>query len=199
MQEIQCPGCARLYRFSSNVDVTVETERRADNNYRLHIVGAADAAWSTVDVYVEDVELAQSYSERSGPFFVLGGGDDEGPVDPSVRGERLTMIHECVPEAAIRQLEALLECPHCHETFSYEDGGEGGLPTEEPLRVEWETLYDERLRAWSVGMWIMPDEAAIPRYPFRTCVHECEPVWPNEVTRWHEPPDDVGGDPTHEA
>ena len=177
--EVECPGCARPFRVGSNAEITVEYERRADDNYALHAICLSDAPRSSVHVYVEDVELGQSQTEYFSQAIRLGLGVSS-IEDPSALGERLTVIHECIHVHELRLLEALVECARCHATFSYEYSGEG-LVTEEPLQVEWEQLYDGRLRAWSVGTQILPEEAPVPRHPIRLCVHECEPEWPDDI------------------
>jgi hypothetical protein len=104
-------------------------------------------------VRIEDVELGQSYTEYRGPVLALGPGESS-VEDPSVLGERISLIHPCLDENGIRLLEALVECPKCGTAFSSEYQGEG-LVTEAHLRVDWETLYDGRLRAWIVGTQIV--------------------------------------------
>jgi hypothetical protein len=175
MIEIECPGCGRLFRVESNVEIAIDFDRRADNNYAVYAIAKSDAPLSTVWTRIEDVEIAQDRTEYSGPLVAIGLGESR-IEDPGVLGERISLIHPCIDETAIRLLEALMECPKCSTAFSTEYTGEG-LVTEAPLEVEWESLYDGRMRAWSVGIQILPYDAPMPRLPLRMCVHECEPDW----------------------
>jgi hypothetical protein len=192
--EVECRGCGRVYRVASSVDITVEFDRRADDNYALYALAATDARLSNIHTRIEDVELAHSYTEYWGPTHSFEPGASETIEEPSALGTRISLIHQCVDETAIRMLESLMECPKCGTVFSSESSGEGAV-FEEPLRFEWETLYDGRMRAWSVGTQILPDDAPVRRYAVRMPVHECEPDWPDDIkyTSDFDDPDDGGG------
>src|SRR4051794_10103696 len=174
MPDVVCPGCGGRVLVTSNTEIDVELERRDDGSYEIYAVGRSDAPLSSVEGSVHDFGRGTSETHYSGPLHSLSIDGTSETIDPSVRDERITLAHECYDDEAVRLLESLIECPHCAESFSYEYRGEGPV-TEEPLRVEWEKLYDGRLRAWKVGTQILPDDAPVPRHPIRECVHECDP------------------------
>jgi hypothetical protein len=82
---------------------------------------------------------------------------------------------------------AAVECPECKASFDLATQGGMGGKIDGPLSLEWDRLYDSRLRVWISGNEFPPAQAfpgapahlKMRRSPFRECVHECEPAWPD--------------------
>jgi hypothetical protein len=92
-----------------------------------------------------------------------------------------------------------VECPECGDDFERKTFESDTARVDEPLRLEWEQLYDGRLRAVLSGTVILlpPEAPAFVRH-LRSPLHECEPNWPDDIRDYLPPeepdwPDQGGG------
>jgi hypothetical protein len=177
-------------RVTSGAELAVEFEARADGSYVIHAVGRSDEPLSTVEVSVDDFERGTSETHMSSALMWVNSIDGtSGIEDPSIKDQRVAVVHECYDEEAVRQLESMLECPECNELFTtaQADVGLG------PPKMEWVQLYDGRLRVWAT-IEMLAGDASKDRFPFRIPVHECNP-WPDtdDDEDWDWPDDPNGG------